>query len=161
MSHRIRLDAAKCKDATAEQRRRLHGVVKWLRWAATVLRVHPDTEIAVRYKKPEKHPEEGSGRGRWRYDNDGKWLMYLHLDSADYGRYRIDVSARCLDPKRDHLRPLDSIHEMTHVRCYAYTSLAESLSDDSTALQKREESLVTHLEHAIALLAGLPLGPEP
>lgn len=145
----IALDTQRCKGASKEQMERILGVVNMCAEWADILRIHPDTLIAVCFDGGEIVACDQ--KQRVKYDaGTGTWLMRCDMDRAQYHKYRIYCSPLCLSPKRDESRELDVIHELLHIRLYDYTQAAEALcgEDNTEFLQQREEGLVVMLERA-------------
>jgi hypothetical protein len=146
----IALDSARCKGATPDQAERLMQCVVWCAEVADELRIHHDALISICYDADKVLTIDKVRRykSRVNYSTDGQWIARVDMDRAEYGKYRIWFSPFGLTARRDECRLLDVAHEMFHIMVYSYTGIAESLAADWTdLLQKREETLVTALEH--------------
>ena len=147
--HTIALDTERCKGATPDQAERLMQCVMWCAEVADELRIHHDTLISVCYDAEKVLSLDKRRTCRVKYDGgSGQWVARVEMERAEYGKYRIWWSPFGLAARRDDCRLLDVVHELFHIRVYDYTGVAEALGGDYVELlQKKEETLVTALEH--------------
>lgn len=146
VSRRTRIDdsgLAKLPGVTKDQHKRLRDIVKLVEEWREVLGLHHDYELLVR-------PVAMSP------DDDDVYKMAVLTEQAEYGRFWIEVTTWCLDPRWDEYRTAYVIHELGHILVYPYTRLARALVPKRLheSIDKMEETLVTAITNAICRAAG-------